>query len=93
MALRATFPDVYIFIRDNKNYVLHTTESYINKDRSNKEAKDALEILLDKQERKAPLSELLAVMFPRFDEIMNRREGRKAASRSVCKSDQLPVAA
>ncbi len=43
LALRATNPDAYRFVRDNRIYLIDSVESHIDKDRSRKQAKDALE--------------------------------------------------
>lgn len=76
MALRATVPDAYTFVRDNRAYLLNTPESLIDKERSDKEAKAAIESFLTRQQNPGALSDLLAVMFPRFDNLMNRHKGR-----------------
>jgi predicted KAP-like P-loop ATPase len=73
VALRATIPEAYKFIRDNRNVLLHTTESLIDRERANKEAKTAIEAFFVTQSARETLSDLFAVMFPRFGEIMNRR--------------------
>lgn len=76
MALRAILPDAYTFVRDNRAYLLHTPQSRIDKEGSDKVAKTAINSFLKKQLNAEPLSDLLAVMFPRFDDLMNRHMGR-----------------
>lgn len=76
MALRATAPEAYRFVRDNRAYLLYTPESYMDKERSKKSAETVIEAFLATQSAREELSDLLAVMFPRFDELINRHRGR-----------------
>lgn len=78
IALRATNPDAYQFVRNNSEYLLDTTMSHIDKERSAREAKVAIEAFIEKQSAplREPTMDLLAEMFPRFNDLMDRHRAR-----------------
>ena len=78
IALRATNPDAYQFVRNNGEYLLDTAVSHIDKERSAREAKSAIEAFAGKQPAmlREPTMDLLAEMFPRVNDVMERHRAR-----------------